>query len=149
MNTLSFRLAERGGGLGQTRVIFRDFIISGKSIYAELTKQNFDYVSCLGWVSSAYEQESRQRLVLERVGEMPQGKVGLYVCPECVDPLCGAITVSIKENDDGIIWSNLFYDNGWEGDEELYIHKQLDIGPFHFNKLEYLEAIKNLPDFGL
>ena len=149
MDTLSFQLAERGGGLGQTRVIFRDFIISGKSIYVELTKQKFDYVSCLGWVSAVYEKESRQRLQMQRKGEMPKGKVGLYVCPECVDPLCGAMTVSIKEFRDEIIWSKLSYDNGWEGEDDMYIHKELDIGPFRFKKSDYFQAIKNLPDFPL
>ena len=129
---------KRASPANQRAISFMDFEVSGVSLYSELVSRGYDYVSCLGWVGAEYELEARDRLLLKTPGEMSKGRVGLYICPECVDPYCGAITAKIHEEDDEIIWSELAYDNFMYEDPEFFRFIVLDgLGPFRFDKSKY------------
>lgn len=145
MDTLSFNRTDRNIGEFQTARSFLDFQISGVSLYSELVSRNFDYISCLGWVGDRYEKEARSRLLGNSPGDMPKGRVAVYVCPECVDPFCGAITTLIQETDTQTIWNELAYDNGMDMDQEIYIHRTLGLGPYRFNKTDYEKIMVIIP----
>jgi hypothetical protein len=41
-------------------------------------------------------------------------RVALFVCPECGDLACGAITALVSRNDHRVQWSDFAYDYGYE-----------------------------------
>lgn len=142
MDQLSLKRCERKrrSQTSQTQREFLDFIVSGTSIYSELVSRNYDYISCLGWVGDSYDTQARRRLLIKDPGEMTYGRVGLYICPECVDPYCGAITVKITDDANSIIWSDFAYDNFMKDDPDFFIFEQLDgLGPFKFDRKEYIK----------
>ena len=143
MHSLKLIDAERKltAPVNQRAISFKDFEVSGVSLYSELVSRGFDYVSCLGWVGADYELEARARLMLKSPGEMSKGRVGIYVCSECVDPYCGAITAEIYQEDGKVIWSELAYDNFMEDDPEFFVFKLIEgLGPYIFDKSEYLSV---------
>jgi hypothetical protein len=67
----------------------------------------------------------------------------LYICPECGDIGCGAITVKISKKEGVYIWENFRYENDY--DEEKTISYQY-LGPFYFLETEYVNAITEVAD---
>lgn len=69
------------------------------------------------------------------------GRTSLFVCRECGDIGCGAITVRISISDETVVWK----DFGWETD---YSEPRLDefkaVGPFTFKKNQYIKLFEEL-----
>jgi hypothetical protein len=42
------------------------------------------------------------------------GRVALFVCGECGDLACGAVTATLTVEDDTVTWSDFAWDNGYE-----------------------------------
>lgn len=100
MKTLELKTAYKSRN---RQIAFYDFVVSGKSLYSELCRLGFDYISCLGWLDGFYDDEARARLLLKEKGDLPNGRVALYICPECADLGCGAITLTLSQDGDEII----------------------------------------------
>ena len=85
----------RGGGVrpGQK---YLDFVIDGQSL-GDLLHIG-DMIGCLGWGNPEYEAELVQELILEKPSDLETGRAMLYVCPECGDIGCGAITAKIEQS---------------------------------------------------
>ena len=64
-------------------------------------------------------------------------RVALFVCPECGDLACGAITALVSRNDHSVQWSDFAYDNGYEAASKLD-----HVGPFEFEWAAYFAEIK-------
>ncbi len=153
MDVLDLNWAERdvavprnttlGAGAAERR--FLDFTVNGASLYAKLVQLKYDFISCLGWVGDDFDEDMRAQLLLRKPGTTRQGRVGLYVCPECVDPLCGTITVKVTETANTVEWSTLAYDSGWIDEPGLDVFRELaDLGPFSFDKPSYLQVINRV-----
>ena len=82
---------------------FFDFIIGGVSLYDTLGHSR-DLISAL-WhppvVPSEGDRAIRRLLLADR-GDASDNRVSLFICPECGDLGCGAITVRIERDDTGI-----------------------------------------------
>jgi hypothetical protein len=81
---------------------------------------------------------------LEKEPELKSGRHLLYVCPECGDIGCGAVTVLLSSEGDQISWLKFRYENNYDEDmweEDAYRM----IGPFQFSKEQYREALLNPP----
>jgi hypothetical protein len=51
------------------------------------------------------ERVSVARLQGETQPDYPPNRVAIYVCPECGDLGCGAITVAVSREEGTVIWS--------------------------------------------
>lgn len=123
---------------------FLDFIVSGVPLYAALIAPpyGYDYVSCLGWLERPFEDETKARLLGNAAPDMPRERVSLYICPECADQYCGGITASVRDLGETIIWSELAYDSGYEGEPGLDIFRPIKgLGPYEFNKADYEKTL--------
>ena len=138
MKTLELRWTRREGHAQQT---FLDFVVSGRSLYAELCRRGNDYISCLGWLADPHDEEARARLLLERRGDLPSGRVSLYICPECGDLGCGAVSVALEPDGEDIIWKEFGHENDY--DESFILIERL--GPFRFRLADYRQAILSIP----
>jgi len=81
-------------------------------------------------------------LLKEQPGEFPNDRVALYICPECGDLGCGAVTAKISVHDDVVTWSDFGYENTYE--DAMFPDTLSAIGPFTFELREYEMTLRNL-----
>jgi hypothetical protein len=109
-----------------------DFVVDGESLYEQLRVG--DQVTALGcWPTNA--EREYIRLLLS-----PSGRVPLYVCAECGDLGCGAITALIERTSDGFVSRDFAFENNYD-DTMTDTNSYRAIGPFVFNKTEYSRVI--------
>ncbi|MGO4109728.1 hypothetical protein [Paenibacillus sp. YAF4_2] len=130
---LEFKSRVRDGYPGL--ITFADFIVDGQSLY-DLYAKEFDFVSCLGWGSEEFQNESR--LILMSKPDFQNGKNSIYICPACADLGCGAVSLFIEKTKDIVTWTC------FEGSGKLF-GKQFT---FHFDKQDYINQIKGTYGFG-
>lgn len=63
----------------------------------------------------------------------------LYICPECGDINCGAITANILDLGDKIVWKDFAYETDYEGVTEEY-----NIEPIEFEKQNYFHEFSKI-----
>jgi hypothetical protein len=104
MNTIELLKTDRAvSDLGsQVKRKFLDFLVDGVSLYEEIGRRS-DLVSTV-WIDPPMPREDQdkaiRRLLALDTGDLPNGRVSLYVCPECGDLGCGVISVQIDVTDD-------------------------------------------------
>lgn len=134
MDTLELQPAKREGGGGKTEREYYDFLINGKSL-SELTEVG-DTIGAL-WIGEKnaveWNRQVVRQLLLKEKSELESGRVPIYICPECGDLGCGALTVKITKEGEDFVWSEF----GFEDNYEDGILEQEKIGPFRFNKIDY------------
>jgi hypothetical protein len=118
-----------------------DFVVSGRSLYKELTRRGLDVVPRLGSKLVPVDVETRDLLLLERTGDTPTGRVSLYVCPLCQHLGCGVVSAKITREGEDISWSDFV----WETDCADDLQPLQNLGPYRFREAEYRAAILNPP----
>jgi hypothetical protein len=129
----------RLGGSGRTRREYLEFVIDGQ-ILSESHFQG-DLIGCLGWLPAESQKIIIEELLAKRCSVLENDRYPIYVCPECGDIGCGAITVQIIETDDAYIWQSFGYENNYDksmSDFDSY----KGVGPFCFRKDEYLHVLE-------
>ena len=114
-------------------VRFLDFVIGGRPLYRYLrSHEYFDLVGCI-WLEPEWGRRWSANhlleLMLKRRSELPGGQVILYLCPECQEVDCGAITVRIEADDKVFRWTGWAYVD-WDGQREE------DVGPLRIVEFE-------------
>ena len=141
MDTLILNKATRKIGANQTPREYFDFLVSGKSLKTLLNIETADYITLFGWGTN--QEYDRHILNVFRLKEKPQlatGRAMIYVCPECGDIDCGAITATIKDFGDRIIWSDFGYETDYGGLTENYDQ----VKPIEFERASYFAAFSKL-----
>ena len=139
MNTIELLKTDRAvsGRGSQIKRAFFDFVVDGVSLYEELGRRS-DLISTI-WIDPPMSREEQQRAIRRMVtlepGDLPNGRVSLYVCPECGDLGCGAISVQIDVTGDKIRWSDFGYENNYEHHVER--DSDSSVGPFDFSRPVY------------
>ena len=136
MSELRLEWKRRVGGGGRTQRDFLDFIVDGQPL-SELVG---DQVSCLGWFVPEENTKAARRLLLKEPADLPNNRRTLYVCPECGDIGCGAVSLVIERAGDKIIWRDFGYENGYDG--VIRAEGFEGIGPFTFDRAVYARAIR-------
>lgn len=130
----------------QTERRFLDFVVDGESLYDRGTGDN---VGCLGWLDSEEDELTAKRLLLDAPSDF-DGRVGLFICPECADPHCGAVTALIERQGDDIVWRDFATsDPSWNdppAPEWIHrTHDSADWPEFRFDAEQYRSAIEGRP----
>ena len=137
MDTIELKSKIRKGSKNQTEREFQDFIVNGKSLFEIFGEP--DLVGTIGSFGKEVNIEAVNLLLLKKYSELKSKRIPIYICPECGDLGCGAITISIVKKDKSFIWSSFGYENNYQ-DELLEEFKE--VGPFKFQKEEYLNLFK-------
>lgn len=132
-STLELRPTIRRGGNSKTEREFLDFIVGGESLW----RYAGDTMSVLVWFQQEYDREPVMRLLLKAEPDLPDGRQTLYICPECGDLGCGALTVIVERTPDAMVWR----DFGWQRDYEGSLELIEGLGPFRFQKQDYFQVI--------
>jgi len=79
-------------------------------VLGEAVRRRADVVSVLvtDW-PAGFPAEAVGQLLGEVSSSLPDGRVALYVCPECGDLGCGAVTALVERANDDVVWRDL----GW------------------------------------
>ena len=141
MDTLNFDKAKREVGSNHTPREYYDFIVSGQSLKTILDIESADFISPFGWeIDKESDRQLLNVFMLKEKSQLASGRIMFYVCPECGDIGCGAITAKINDFGDRIIWSDFGYETDYGGLTEKY--KQ--VKPIEFNKADYFLALSKI-----
>ena len=141
-STIELKKTHRKPGLGKTKREFLDFSIDGTSLYEALTDRGFDNISCLGWSDVQGQQVAIDRLLCRAPADFLDERISLYICPECGDLDCGAISLIIQEEEGFVVWRDFGFENMYE--ENIERESLADVGPFFFDKRRYEELFTGL-----
>jgi hypothetical protein len=122
---------------------FLDCVVNGQSLWEALGK-SCDMVSILCSEYVADETvKAVNRLLLREKADLPNDRRSLFVCSECGDLGCGAITMVVEKRDEAIVWKTFGYENTYE--DKVTLDEYSTVGPFTFDVTEYertlLEAL--------
>ncbi len=135
-SVLQLEWKRREGGSGRTQRDYLDFIVDGQPLSEKI---GGDLASCLGWFVAAENTKAVRRLLLEESADLPNNRRSLYVCPECGDLECGAITAVIERGGDKIIWRDFGFQRN--SDDVTPVRGYRDIS-FAFERAQYNQALK-------
>lgn len=139
------RRVRPAGPRGTRELAYDDVRVDGRSLGDALGCAE-TYVCALGWGPPALRRHAVARLLLEAPPDMGTDRYALYVCPECGDFACGAVTVSIVREGDEVVWRDLGLDYAYDGTGPTVA---ADVGPFRFEWEAYRRVlIGSLPDDG-
>src|SRR5262245_28285138 len=99
-----------------------DFVVDGisvRSIWQDADSFGAvvaDSVGVLGWGEPRFEAESVAKLQGNKQPDYPPNRVAMYVCPECGDLGCGAVTVAVNREAEAITWSDFRWEVNWYAD---------------------------------
>ena len=116
----------------------RGFAINGRPL-GDLIELG-DRTCVLGGGLSRELERSYVRQLLGRApSELESGRVPLYVCSECADIGCGAVTVRVIALDDCFVWSELSVESPWSASPiDWRTREERD---FYFAKSSYLGVV--------
>src|SRR5580704_1683922 len=120
--------------------VYADFLVDGMALSTRASRKS-DIVGCLGWGEPAAQDAAVARLLLEAPADTPSGRVSLYVCKECGDLGCGAMSVRIQRDGNVVTWSDFYYEGA---DATFAANNRLldDLGPYRFSWRLYEAAIR-------
>ena len=141
MHTLTLQRATRKIGVNQTPREYLDFFVSGRSLKTILNIQDSDYFTPFEWSSSHdHKKHFLNVFRLNERSELATGRVMIYVCAECGDIDCGAITAVIKDCGESMVWSEFGYETDYAGLTEKY----LQIEQIKFERSSYFSAFAKI-----
>jgi hypothetical protein len=137
------RAIEPQGVASKARRRFLDFAVDGDPLYDGIRGRGLDCISPL-WLDDstarAFAVDSARRLLGELDGDAPDGRVSVYVCAECGDLGCGAVTVRLRISEDSVVWE----DWGWQTNysEAVDALPREGIDDIVFERTEYEQVLR-------
>jgi len=126
-------------GTSKSKRHFLDFVVDGKSLWEALGKRH-DMVSILCAEYSANETaKALGRLLLDQKADLPNDRRSFFVCSECGDLGCGAITAVIERQAEAITWKAFGYENTYE--DKILLDAYGTVGPFTFDATAYRRTL--------
>jgi hypothetical protein len=135
------RIGERTqAGAYKSERHFLDFVVNGKSLWKAIGESR-DRVSVL-CAEYLLEDTSRavNRLLLTADAIIPNDRRYLFICSECGDLGCGAITLTVAKEGDAVLWKNFGYENNY--DTEIEFDEYKGVGPFKFDRADYEKTLR-------
>jgi len=129
---LDTRWATRGGDGGRTLVRYLDLVIDGDPLGRHIKA---DTVTPLGHGPDDWQDEAIDRFLGLGAADAPGDRTSFYVCGECGDLGCGAITAVIERGPGVVVWRNFGYQNNYEA--KISADDYRGLGPFTFDAAEY------------
>lgn len=92
--------------------------------------QGQDLVSCLGWFAPEEDRRAAGRLLGEVAPDV-EDRVAVYVCPECGDVLCGALTARITHSEREVVWTDFAF-SWFDSEVGRWEHESVGQAEYHF-----------------
>jgi hypothetical protein len=128
-------VAQHANGTSKSERHFLDFVVDGKSLWEALGERH-DLVSILcSEYSSDETAKAVGRLLLNGKADLPNDRRSFFVCSECGDLACGAITAVVERQGETITWKAFGYENAYE--DKISLDAYSTVGPFTFSATAY------------
>jgi hypothetical protein len=126
---------QNANGPAKSERHFLDFVVDGESLWGALGKRH-DMVSidCTEY-SADHTEQAVGRLLLNEKADLPNDRRSFFVCSECGDLGCGAITAVVGRKGETITWKTFGYENTYE--DRILLDAHCTVGPFTFNATAY------------
>jgi hypothetical protein len=98
-------------------------------------------LSAFGWLSANAEKDFARMLLLKTPHPLTSGRAALYVCSQCADLGCGALTVGVTRYDDRYMWKDFGFENQLGADT---LATCADGYEFHFERAAYESVFQPL-----
>lgn len=142
-HSIGFRILERkastsGEATTQARTSV-DFLVDDISLLQQLSKASAGHEDFMGCFVRGFPEANlakKKALLALSPAETEDGRVLVYVCPECGDIGCGAYAVKVRAVDGFVEWSKFAYVNGYEPPSPID-----SVGTFMFDQSEYENVI--------
>lgn len=132
------------GGVSESERHFLDFVIDGESLWEKVGKPR-DKVSVICFDYSREETiQAVNRLLLAEKAVIPGDRRSLFICSECGDIGCGAVTAFLVREGESIVWQDFGFENNYE--ENIRLEEYKHIGPYTFNWKQYESALLQAVD---
>lgn len=105
-------------GDGQHERQFLDFAFDSTPMYPTVLASGVDNITPIWLGGDEWCRTAIHRLLGEALPDAPDGRVSVYVCAECADLGCGAITVAVERSHGTVSWRDWGYQNN---DEEGFV----------------------------
>jgi hypothetical protein len=140
------KLFRQGGSSGGSTWHERhsiDFVINGQSLFSATRAKNLDMCGRFSSETLQWNEKSAQSFLLEGEADegVAPGRFMIFVCSECGDLGCGAITCEIIRDGECFVWRSFAYENGYDP-EMTDFDSYSQIGPFRFPQDEYRFIIR-------
>lgn len=123
---------------------FLDFVVNGQSLWEKIGKQR-DLVSVICYEYAREETiKAANRLLLTEKPVIPANRRSLFICSECGDFGCGAVTAMVVREGHSIVWKDFGFENDYEDNILTDDYKQ--IGPYAFDFAHYETALRQAID---
>jgi len=130
----------------KTGRVFADFVVDGV-VLSGVVRKMADLISVLGWGAKNVQDDAVNRLLLSLPSEFPDNRYALFVCPECGDMSCGAVTAVIERDGDSVVWRDWGFQNNYDGNPSTRDHLE-SLGEYHFLWADYQKAIRGAYGMG-
>src|SRR5215470_15806861 len=102
------------GGVYKSERNFLDFVIDGQSLWERVGKtRDFISIFCFEYQREETIKAANRLLLLEKA-ILPADRRSLFICSECGDIGCGAITALVVREGPSIVWRDFGYENDYE-----------------------------------
>ncbi|HSH59172.1 MAG TPA: hypothetical protein VK988_05920 [Acidimicrobiales bacterium] len=108
------RIIEAGMVAKKAERRFADLVVDAKPLYRVVRAEGFDYISAIWLDDPDIARLAVRRLLGDQPPDAPGGRVAMYVCPECGDLGCGAVTAQVNRTEDNVEWSAWGLQNNYE-----------------------------------
>lgn len=138
--------AKHSGGVFKSERHFLDFVVDGESLWEKVGSER-DAVSviCFEYI---YEETVKaiSRLLLTEKAVIPGDRRSLFICSECGDIGCGAVTAFVEREGQWIVWKDFGYENDYEENNRLDEYRHIGAYRFEWTRYEsaFLQAIDDL-----
>jgi hypothetical protein len=116
-----------------------DFLIDGKSLAGLFGSSKRDLVGRLDRDLLEWNAQSVRILTGDAPADFRDDRIMLYVCPECADLGCGAVTAALKTDEKTVTWSDFKHENNYDSSMTITFD---EIGPFVFDAREYRRVLR-------
>src|SRR6266568_517412 len=131
-------------GTSKSERHFLDFVVDGESLWEALGERH-DMVSILcAEYSSDETAKAVGRLLLNGKADLPNDRRSIFVCSECGDLGCGAITTVVERQGETITWKAFGYENTYE--DKVVLDAYSTVGPFTFDATAYEHTLAKAVD---
>lgn len=115
MDTLALISAQRTGSKHQAARSWLDFEVNGERLSKILNVG--DSIGVFGWMND--QRAYAEQLLMRAPSELKSGRVPIYICPECADLGCGAVTVDVFRSGNEIVWDDFHHETNYGSESPI------------------------------
>jgi hypothetical protein len=153
LSILRLEWADRPAGYLQTPRRFLEFVVDGRPLTERLGGNAVGNVTPLGWLGLEADTLAVRRLLREAPTELGDERPDFYICAECGDIGCGAITATVERRGGQYVWQDFAYrwldsatpsGHRGPGTHNLERDAYTTVGPFSFEAAAYATALRTV-----